>query len=689
MRFEAKPTGDYKLRHGSFRDGARILRTPEFIPVINIMTGPPSEPEPLLANGGIWKWIKRLALVPSRGRGKDLQVHAYLSQVLHFADFRLSKDTLDAWIGEPHSIRRHLLHAREATETPAEAKRNQPWCFVDSGGYKLLSSEQIDLSAYGKRTRPRDILDFQVAYDGDFVATLDYPVPPNAPDRVARDRFQKSKRNALAALRMLRASDDDRMVYLAVHGRNGQETYTYARSLLRAIPRDAENYGLALGSLVPLNNNPAMLLDNVAGASRALYEHAPHPHNVPLHAFGVNSSVAPFLGLFGVDTYDGTSFVRAAQNVRYFAPGGYSPVNLRSLTELTCECAACDIMRAGVWKHEGKTLRGLAAIQRIVSLPNPRPNYYLWKDGVVDDVTIPESRLKKGQRKDTRGVPRSYFYALIAMHNLQSSLGHARKLREGDYLGVADDIIATNPSKGKMRQIFSALAKHFPGLVDEVREHGRATLASGETRHVIPLEIARKPKSHLPSLIRTVVATDPSLGPDAFNVNANGYEFPKYKRVLLLVPCSKTKPYGESLLHRTLIAALAENEIDLSQIEKVTLSGNYGPVPETYEKRHPTLAYDFRLHASNLARIKLVQARLSEFLDTRVPQNVPIIAYATQRPYRKIMMEALKDRPRSKVLPDPLARHTPREFLDKKNLEKLAHELSPLLEARRVASRSQ
>jgi tRNA-guanine family transglycosylase len=355
ITFEAEPMGPCDLRLGRFRVGGRTLTTPYFFPVMNVITGPPTPPSPVLANGGIWKWLKRLTLLDNvRVEGADHQpsLPGFLNQVLHFLDYNITPQMLERWLppGEQECIPR--LIERELSRVHGRGGAKRPFLFLDSGGYQLLGSQHIELGAYGMETTPRHILDLQLRFGGDFLATLDYPIGPRDTDETVRERRALSMKNALSALRMMHQRGiEDKLVFMAVHGRNEREAYDYARALLARVadsPARETPFGLALGSLVPLNNSPRALLASVRGAMRALREAAEvDVRRIPVHAFGVSSTAAPFLSLMGVDSYDGFSYAQAAKNLTYYQPGGFSAMKLDKLEALSCTCAGCVLMERG------------------------------------------------------------------------------------------------------------------------------------------------------------------------------------------------------------------------------------------------------------------------------------------------------------------------------------------------------
>lgn len=743
--FEAEETGRLHLRTGTIRvkdkHGSRELHTPHFHPIMNIITGPPTRAEyldgygPLSANGGIWKWIKRLALrdvgvpypTPEHPLGAKTfpPMEGFLTQVLHFIDYHITEDMLDRWLGthggEPKTIVEYMreeLAQAQRKHPQFRPRKKPPFLFLDSGGYKLLSSQQIDLSRYGWTANPRDILNIQLAFGGDLLATLDYPVHPQAADADARERYAKSMNNAIEALTLLRDSDredaDDKLLYLAVHGRNRREMHDYMRALLKRVAEEKlydRPFGLALGSLVPLNSSPRALMDSVRGAMEAFHaanEIHPRfdPNKIPVHAFGVNSGLAPLVTFMGVDSYDGSSFVQAAHKLTYLSPGGFTPWRFERLTDLPCGCRGCTLMKRGRWEnaHRGAPTEGLEAVKYIMSPESQKEpesgeeenerKYFEWKDGYADNlVAPPKTKLQRDGLEDTpQGVPRSYFYGLLALHNMETSLNLAATLRSAKDSAEPIELLTAELAKNvKSRKILQMLTSYEPELSDYLWRIGVKRLGSrvttrplhstgNEVKQVKPLAVQvnldRKPVGSAGSRAGSAPAIQPNphLGPSDFDIEETSYEMPRVP-VVLLLPCSKRKPYSESSTHKFVRKHLEQAGIPMDQIHIVTMSGNYGPVPQPFETADNVLAYDYMLHATNKDRIELVADRTRRFLLAHETKYKVVIGYCTPKPYRKAMQLALEARRNAKLLPDPLRAHTVSEFRNAKNIQQLVDEI--------------
>lgn len=81
----------------------------------------------------------------------------------------------------------------------------------------------------------------------------------------------------------------------------------------------------------------------------------------------------------------------------------------------------------------------------------------------------------------------------------------------------------------------------------------------------------------------------------------NNYK-PSGKKIMLILPCSAQKPYGESRSQRLYWEAAREVVKQEDVLERATLSGVYGIVPASFEKR--VMDYDFNLNRSCFTRGK-------------------------------------------------------------------------------------
>ena len=75
------------------------------------------------------------------------------------------------------------------------------------------------------------------------------------------------------------------------------------------------------------------------------------------------------------------------------------------------------------------------------------------------------------------------------------------------------------------------------------------------------------------------------------------YRVPSSKEVLLLVPCSKTKPYSRSPSHRRILRTLSEGG-RLPAVHVVSLTSPLGVVPQELERTFPAAHYDIPVTGS-------------------------------------------------------------------------------------------
>nr|WP_264299893.1 DUF5591 domain-containing protein [Nostoc sp. MG11] len=120
--------------------------------------------------------------------------------------------------------------------------------------------------------------------------------------------------------------------------------------------------------------------------------------------------------------------------------------------------------------------------------------------------------------------------------------------------------------------------------------------------------------------------------PDDFNVLNNGYVPPSSKHIMLIIPCSGEKPYSKSRSHRFITERIEKVLGDVTtSVDKVTLSGLYGPVPEKYEAYEAVMSYDFRLDPLDEAQIFLVTERLVAYLKHHSKHYDACIGYGHQQ----------------------------------------------------------
>src|SRR5579859_4338651 len=147
------------------------LSTPLLFPVASLITG--TTPR----GGGLWKYILQAHSCGLMRRNKPL-----LSQVLHFLDFSISPKALENWRAK--SLRDH--YNQEFLDLNYQAP-----IFADSGGFKLLWNDELNISPYSIQATPEAILTLQREMGSNIIATLDYPLPPGLERTEAEERMRK------------------------------------------------------------------------------------------------------------------------------------------------------------------------------------------------------------------------------------------------------------------------------------------------------------------------------------------------------------------------------------------------------------------------------------------------------------------------------------------------------------------
>lgn len=175
---------------------------------------------------------------------------------------------------------------------------------------------------------------------------------------------------------------------------------------------------------------------------------------------------------------------------------------------------------------------------------------------------------------------------------------------------------------------------------------GKLASALGKTHLVLP----PPPPDPQPAPEKGSISL--ALDSESFNVLKTGYR--PSGEIALFLPCTPEKPYSASKTHRRVMGKLNASLAGKAQlIEKITLSGLYGPVPQSMENLDPVLRYDYRLRTYDIfnPQKKLVAERLSAFLEMHGRSFRRIIFYSTKEPYRGIFEAAAKAFPASILLP--------------------------------------
>jgi len=592
------------------------ISTPCLFPVVCLVTGTTAK------GGGLWKYI--LQADCTNGLLHRKPPVTLLSQVLHFLDFIPNRPhELDKW-------RKRGIKQRYTEEL--NLKQFASPLFLDSGGFKLLWNKSVNLSAYGLSIEngkgSQTILELQREFNGDIVATLDYPLPPGLAQAEAEERMQKSMENAVsAALEIQKRSDYKPFLYVAAHGQNRDSMGRYVKQVFnRFQSEDLKDFqfGLAVGSLVPLRGGHKFFA--IVNILKGLWENIPEERRaeIPIHVFGVTGNIVPLLAYLGVDSFDSSTYVQETRSLSYIDPATGRTHPVLEMEELTCDCRVC----------------------RQANLEE------------IQDALTSEIR----GRPQPNGHYKSKYYGDIALHNLEMDFRIVDETRKAIEANSLQDYLIQHTEKfSQLRPVLGAIAQEDESLQRRLSH-----------------TIISMPRQLELELDRRVISLN--YNSDDFNILTNGYRPQKDKSVLLIIPCSGSKPYSKSRSHRLITERLEQGLGEKTKlIQKVTLSGLYGLVPEEYEQEEAVLGYDFRLEAFNKEQITLLIKRLVTYLERHGGHYVACIGYATSNAYRTVLEQADKEVSCLQVLPVKPKTRRLTEFFRKENVAQLVEHVRETL----------
>ena len=615
-------------RIGEFRFSAnnRKLTTPYLYPVINFLTGTSTR------GGGVWKYILQILMQRQT---------PMLSQILHFLDFPLTGRYLANWYGK--SMREHYREQNGVYEGAL---------FLDSGGFKLLYKTGLDLEEFGihKETEAEDILNLQLGFEGDIVASLDYPLPPNLARPEAETRMEQSLANAVRAAERLTTNTAEiptvPYLYTCCHGQSGEDIASYVHRVFAQMGDMLPSFGLAVGSLVPFRGkNDSEIMELLNAVVQAIPE--TRRDTTPVHAFGVSGALTPLLAYIGVDTFDSSAYIQTSRSLVYSHPDTQKKLRIMEMDEIDCNCYICEAY----------------PLQEI-------------QQAFMD---------KQSYRATSTGKFKSEYYAAIGLHNFQME---ADILTEMHTAIAADDALECLIRYLTKYQRFRGLKRAAAWLAEN-----DDVLAARLTRTLvqIPTSIAAKRTQRSPDQLELFPSTDgdtdnktSSIGgsetpqtvslaytPDDFQV-PDDYRPPDGKEILLAIPCAGKKPYSLSRTH-TMITNRLQTVFAEKQdcIHKITLSGLYGPVPEEFETEDAVVRYDFQLSHKNTAQIERCAARFIDYLKKYRADYKFTIGYATSRPYRAVFALIEARFPGFILLPKTLRQKRLSEFFRHTNVDAL------------------
>lgn len=605
----------------------RKLLTPVLFPVINFLTGTSTR------GGGIWKYILQIFM--------QWQT-PMLSQVLHFLDFNFTGKYLAKW--------------REKSMREQYRERNGEYegvLFLDSGGFKLLYNTGLDLEEFGihKATEADDILDLQLDFEGDIVASLDYPLPPNLARTEAMSRMEQSLTNAVRAAERLTGTNNGNSsarttpyLYTCCHGQSGEDIANYVTDVFERIGDKLPSFGLAVGSLVPLRGrDDSAVMERLHGVIQAIPD--ARRDTTPVHAFGVSGTLTPLLTYIGVDSFDSSGYIQTSRSLTYLQPRTQKKLKIMEMDAVDCDCYICEAF----------------PLQEI-------------QQAFMD---------KQSYKATSTGKFKSEYYAAIALHNFHVETQMLADMRQAIQ---ADDAV-----EGLTRHIAKyQRARGLQRAVNWLAEKDTA-LAIRLTRTLIqmPMKMVAEPqrnpnqlelfpmtyddtRSETP-IIREDETQTISLAytPSNFRIPED-YQPPVGKEILLAIPCAGKKPYSLSRTHmivaNRLQTAFGEGH---RRIHKITLSGLYGPVPEEFESEESVIRYDFQLLPQNAAQIHLCANRFLDYLQKNRDRYTLTIGYATSKAYREVFSLVEKQSTGFVLLPKGLKQKRLSEFFRHAHLDAL------------------
>lgn len=384
-------------------------QNPVLYPVVALVTG--TTPN----GGGIWKYV-----LHKHEHGLMRHNRPILMQALHFLDFGVSPGAMARW-------RRPSV--RQQYNTTHEYLDYKGAIFADSGGFTLMFDPELDLEKYGMPSDklPESILNLQMDYGANIVASLDYPIPPNLAPEEAQRRQKLSLKSALETAQAIENRSDRRRkpkFYVPIHGQTPDDLRSYVGQLYETLDRNGllhTVHGLALGSMVPRRKGGRVA--EVLEFTQAAVEMA---GTYPVHVFGVTGSLMPHLVHAGVSSFDTSTYIQAARTLKYFDPQTRRGLSWKHLPAYPCRCRIC----------QGRDIE--------------------------EDRAIMEGRAE-GQK--------SMVYAAIALHNLEIEDQLLRGVKKAKRQGNLEQFIEELPQRFPAMRLPRNLKPELPRAV--IKQHSR------------------------------------------------------------------------------------------------------------------------------------------------------------------------------------------------------------------------
>lgn len=316
-------TGD--ARTGELTISGQTLETPNLFPVVNFYGGGTKNS---VYGGGIHRTIKELMIGADRVGGESFGEYfdGTMMSVASLTDYNLSRERYEDYLAEP------------IKERPLFESYNG-LIFLDSGGFKFLSNNQIDGSDFEVEMNQEKIYAIQQALGGDILVNLDHPI---APDDSHQERLAKAEKTAENIHTFLSLSNDFAGAkYLTLHGYNYSMMDEFLNVVTDHVPAGVlyEGFdGIALGSLVPKKDNRGDLIKAVTDCKEIMDDWG--MEEWPLHVLGISSRAIPLLATMGVDTFDSSSYLHSAINGKY-TRSLMKKEHVDDVDFSNCDCRVC------------------------------------------------------------------------------------------------------------------------------------------------------------------------------------------------------------------------------------------------------------------------------------------------------------------------------------------------------------
>lgn len=182
----------------------------------------------------------------------------------------------------------------------------------------------------------------------------------------------------------------------------------------------------------------------------------------------------------------------------------------------------------------------------------------------------------------------------------------------------ADWAVLRGKRPGRKSAVYAALALHNLEMDLLLFREALEALRAGSLDAFLQDLPRRFPTLRWPEVDRKAPKGFPIVRPhtpDDFDLRKREWRPAPGKEILLILPCSKEKPYTASRSFRRLWKKVEEElRGQEKRIQVVFLSGLYGPVPLEMAEEEAVTTYDFRLHPADAEGIARAAGRLEAML---------------------------------------------------------------------------